>query len=409
MPGREPFMRTSEEKLHMKHDIQTLKDLQALSLSDKVAVTQDRLVEFYEHYDGNVYVSYSGGKDSTVLLDIARNLFPNIKAVFSNTGLEYPEIQQFVRNTPNVEILRPKMTFHEVIQNYGYPLISKEVAEAIYYARRNGGGERASRHAPWDLENGKDSLAEASYQRERTTDQKRTELLWGGKESQRRRADLMVGGGGEKRLSAFNKKRWLPLTYTPFRISHYCCNIMKKQPMHRYNSKSKTKPILATMATESRMRKQSWLRTGCNAFNSSDPKSTPMAFWTENDVLQYAKRENISICSVYGDIECQEDNCYCTGCDRTGCIFCGFGAHTKSDIRFVRLGQNYPKLYEYCLEGGQWIDNPDYIEGLSEEPDDLGWISWNPKRLWIPSAKGLGMRYVFDCVNALYGDQTIKY
>lgn len=81
-------------------------------------------------------VSFSGGKDSTVLLHIARQLYPNIPAVFSNTGLEYPEIQRFVKSFDNVDIVTPSMRFDDVITTYGYPLISKEVAEAIYYARR---------------------------------------------------------------------------------------------------------------------------------------------------------------------------------------------------------------------------------------------------------------------------------
>lgn len=83
-----------------------------------------------------MYVSFSGGKDSTVLLHLVRSLFPNVPAVFCNTGLEYPEIQQFVKSFENVEIIYPQKNFKEVITEFGYPLISKEVAEAAYYARR---------------------------------------------------------------------------------------------------------------------------------------------------------------------------------------------------------------------------------------------------------------------------------
>ena len=91
-------------------------------------------------------VSFSGGKDSTVLLHIARQLYPDIPAVFSNTGLEYSSIQRFVKTWDNVDIVVPKMNFMQVVSTYGYPLIGKEVAEAIYYARRlrsqNGNVER---------------------------------------------------------------------------------------------------------------------------------------------------------------------------------------------------------------------------------------------------------------------------
>lgn len=119
------------------HDAQRLKELQSLPLYRKIQITQARIIEWYKHWNGNVYVSFSGGKDSTVLLHIVRSMFPDVPAVFSNTGLEYPEIQKFVKSFDNVTTIYPKMKFIDVIGTYGYPLIGKEVSEAIYYARRN--------------------------------------------------------------------------------------------------------------------------------------------------------------------------------------------------------------------------------------------------------------------------------
>ena len=110
--------------------------MQALPLDRKIQISQARIIEWYTRNKGNVVVSFSGGKDSTVLLHLVRSLFPDVRAVFSNTGLEYPEIQRFVRNIPNVDVVAPQMRFDQVISTYGYPLIGKEVAEAIYYARR---------------------------------------------------------------------------------------------------------------------------------------------------------------------------------------------------------------------------------------------------------------------------------
>ena len=119
-----------------------MKELQALPLYKKIMITQTRIMDWYQHYDGNVCVSFSGGKDSTVLLHIARQIYPSIPAVFSNTGLEYPEIQKFVKSFDNVDIVTPSMNFGQVISTYGYPIIGKEVAEAIYYARRISRSER---------------------------------------------------------------------------------------------------------------------------------------------------------------------------------------------------------------------------------------------------------------------------
>ena len=118
-----------------------LQQYQALPLIAKVRMTQNRIREWYNHYEGNVYVSFSGGKDSTVLAHLVHEIFPDVPLVFSNTGLEYPEIQSFARKM-GAEFVRPKMMFPDVVGKFGYPIISKEVAEAIWYARKikNSGG-----------------------------------------------------------------------------------------------------------------------------------------------------------------------------------------------------------------------------------------------------------------------------
>lgn len=121
---------------------ESLRILQALPLSVKIPMTYGRIRAWYQNYEGKVYVSCSGGKDSTVLLHLVRQLYPDVKAMFCNTGLEYPEIQRFVKTLDNVNITYPKMRFNEVITTYGYPIISKEVAMAIYYARRERERER---------------------------------------------------------------------------------------------------------------------------------------------------------------------------------------------------------------------------------------------------------------------------
>ena len=164
------------------------------------------------------------------------------------------------------------------------------------------------------------------------------------------------------------------------------------------------------------------MRHGCNAFGRKDETSQPLSFWVEQDILEYIKRYNLEICSVYGDIVCQQkDRQIClpevggsqlvtTGERRTGCIFCGFGMHLdKGESRFQMLKRSHPRLYEYAIGGGEWIDNPEYIEGLSNEPDEMGWIPWNPERIWVPSKKGLGMGFVFDEGNRIYGKEVWRY
>lgn len=123
------------EQIEKKYTNEMLKEMQSWDLNRKIATSLTRIIEFAKHFNNQVYVSFSGGKDSTVLLDLVRKIIPDVTVVFSNTGLEYPEIQAFARNQ-GAEFVRPKMMFNEVITKYGYPIISKEVSQAIYYARR---------------------------------------------------------------------------------------------------------------------------------------------------------------------------------------------------------------------------------------------------------------------------------
>lgn len=212
---------------------------------------------------------------------------------------------------------------------------------------------------------------------------------------------------------------------------------MKKSPLAKYETANQLKPIIATMAEESAVRKQAWLRVGCNAFTGSHPHSAPMSFWTEQDVLHYIVEHHLPIAPVYGSIQGVDANdnpvimaenygyfdcdnewhdgidqlkLKCSGCQRTGCIFCGFGLHLdKGESRFQRLAKSHPKQYEYCMGGGQWVDNPDYDPTDTGEPDEIGWINWNPKQIWVPSKEGLGLKYVFDFINQLYGKDIMRY
>lgn len=118
-------------------EIWELQSMQAAPLSVKIALTRDRLREWVKAFgEDGVYVSFSGGKDSTVLLTIAREMYPNIPAVFVDVPTQYPELRQFAKTFDNVEIVRPHMTFLEVCDKYGFPLISKEVSECVQGARK---------------------------------------------------------------------------------------------------------------------------------------------------------------------------------------------------------------------------------------------------------------------------------
>ena len=265
-----------------------LKNMQGMDLSWKIQTTMAKIMEYYHHFDGKVYVSFSGGKDSTVLLHIVRQMYPDIPAIFVDTGLEYPEVKEFVKSWDNVEIVRPAKTFKQVIELFGYPLVSKKMAGYV----------------------------------------------------------------------GFGEGKWWYLVDAPFKISDYCCDVMKKQPGHHYQKATGRHPIIGTLAEESIMRRNEWLRSGCNAFDGKEPISKPLSFWTEQDILQYLKEYNVPYCPLYGDIVAdKKGKLSTTGIHRTGCIFCGFGCHMeKEPNRFQQLKETHPKIWEYCMkpweEGG---------------------------------------------------------
>ncbi|MBQ1789347.1 MAG: phosphoadenosine phosphosulfate reductase family protein, partial [Oscillospiraceae bacterium] len=120
-----------------KHELWELQSMQAAPLSVKISMTKQRIRDWVREYgEDGVYVSFSGGKDSTVLLNLVREDFPNVPAVFCAVPTQYPELEQFAKTFDNVEIVRPKINFFQVCEKYGFPLISKEVSERVYYAQK---------------------------------------------------------------------------------------------------------------------------------------------------------------------------------------------------------------------------------------------------------------------------------
>ena len=334
--------------------------MQSVPLEGKILMTQERIRQWYEHFDGQVYVSFSGGKDSTVLKHIVDGMYSDVPSLFVNTGLEYPEIQKFAMKQKNVVTVRPEMRFDEVIMKYGYPVLSKENSLYIRQCQN------------------RTCNNEITYRL-------RTEGI---------RSD------GVKVKKGKIPDKWMHLIDAPFKISEQCCDVMKKKPAKKYEKETCRKPIIGTMASESILRYQRWLKDGCNAFDKKNQSSQPLSFWTEQDILQYIKKYNVPYCSVYGDIvsavedeelenqmtiyealdQYEGTKLKTTGCDRTGCIFCMFGCHLeKEPNRFQRLKETHPRQYDYCINGGEMVDGK-----------------------WQPNKQGLGLGKVLDFINVKY-------
>lgn len=279
-------------------EIWQLQQRQSMPLEAKIIMTQQRIKEWYEYWDGNVYVAFSGGKDSTVLLHLVRQLYPNVPAVFANTGLEYPEIVQFVRQTKNVLWRKPKMNFRDVLTKYGYPIISKEVSLKLRQLHSCPVGSK-------------------------------THTL------------RMTGIDSKGNMTTMGKlpTKWNFLIDAPFKISETCCDIMKKNPFKLFEKENKSKPYIGMMASDSRNRKMQYLKYGCSSFEGKI-HSNPMSFWLERDVWEYIKLNNVHYSTIYD-----------MGYKRTGCSFCCFGiAQEKYPNRFQLMKSTHPRLYKYCME-----------------------------------------------------------
>jgi 3'-phosphoadenosine 5'-phosphosulfate sulfotransferase (PAPS reductase)/FAD synthetase len=292
----------------LKYTPADLKAMQAWPLARKIQVAQTRIIEWHQRHEGKVFVSVSGGKDSTVLLDLARRCHPDIEAVYVDTGLDFPEVRRFAMAKPNVTVLKPKRRFNAVVREYGWCYPSKDVANTVYYARRGSAWAKL-------------------------------------------RLDGVNADGSPSKWRKSHYVKWKYLVESPFKISAKCCGIMKEQPLNAYGRKTGKHPIVGTLAEESERRKQAWLQTGCNNFSPKHPVSKPMSFWTNQDVLAYIRGFHLPIASVYGEIvEDAKGRLYTTGEQRTGCVFCPVGCHLDKVNRFQRMKNTHPKLHKYCME-----------------------------------------------------------
>lgn len=289
-----------------------LRAMQALPLREKLDFIEHTIIEWYRAFDGHVAVSNSGGIDSQVLLWAVRRIYPHVPSVFVNTGLEYPELVRLVKATPNTTIIRPRMPFWQVIQEYGWPVISKKVARGI------------------------------SILRNPTENNKNIYGLY----------DKGVNRFGEKVNGFMVAKRWRFLVDAPFKVSDSCCQVMKKNPMHVYERKTGRVQYVGLMADDSKNRQKVYLHHGCNAFHLKTPRSTPLGFWTKQDILECVHTHKIPYASVYGEIiRSKEGRWECTGLGGTGCVFCCFGLHMENgpENRFQRLAKTHPQLWNYCM------------------------------------------------------------
>jgi 3'-phosphoadenosine 5'-phosphosulfate sulfotransferase (PAPS reductase)/FAD synthetase len=276
-----------------------LRQRQAMPLDIKVQMTTRRIREWCERYDDQVYVAFSGGLDSTVLLHLVRQVLPDCPAVFHDTGLEFPEIREFVKTVENVTWTKPDKTFPQVLRENGYPVVSKRVAQYVGEVQRAKG---------WTA-------------------------------TKRLRLTGIKSNGEYSELGRISDK-WQYLKDAPFPISDRCCFYFKKKPSLDYEKSTGQVGFVGTRTDEGTQREIAYMEVGCNGYDLARPRSTPLAFWLHEDIKQYIAENNLPYSKIYD-----------MGYERTGCVFCMFGAHLeKGQNRFQKLEQTHPQLHRYCMD-----------------------------------------------------------
>ena len=339
--------------------------MQSRPFNTKLQVTTAKFLEFCQKTEYNVSLSFSGGADSSVLLDMFAKFWSlhreqhgnkPLLVIYANTSNEFASMPkhikffcEYIENKYDIKIdlhiVRSKITFFDVVKTEGYPVASKKVARMIRDVKEFL-DERGLKYED-DIEPYLDQGIEtANYLRSINCP-----------------ATIVLRLSGYTRDNNISKtwsipKKWRFLINAPFPISEHCCDILKKQPIKLVQKEVKANPIYGTLAEDSQMRRDAYLKTGCNAFKDGHGKSTPMGFWTRQDILRYLHDFNIPIAPPYGEIVQLENGKFeFTKEHNTGCKLCLFGCHLeKEPNRIQRLADIEPNTYKFVMksreEGG---------------------------------------------------------
>ena len=162
---------------------------QGLPLDIKIKLTKRRIKEFYKYFKGKVYISYSGGKDSEVMLHLIKSIYEDVKVVFVDTGTELDTREHAIKKSDI--ILRPKVPMLKIWNKYGIPFPSKQQADFIYKAKHT------------------------------KSDYLRNRLLTG------------IMKDGSKTMFKIAEK-WKCIIDSDIEVSDKCCYYLKKEPFIRY-------------------------------------------------------------------------------------------------------------------------------------------------------------------------------
>ena len=316
-----------------------------------------RAWEFYEtiqgEYDADCHVSV-GGLDSITLLLFLRSIGIDVPAV-SVSILEDRSIQE-IHKQLGVIAIKPYMTKKQVLNELGFPVISKAKANKISYLLDKNAEKTTFIHAIMTGDMGEQGHFQHS---EKIKLPDKWIKLFGGNYREHR-PDLYIQDPPR------------------FKVSSRCCYYMKEKPADDWAKEHNSYPYLGLMASEGGQREMGLMKNGCNYYGKNTVRSCPFAIFTRQDLLRLALDLKVPVPKIYGTIERRENGeLYTTRAQRTGCSMCGFGIHIeKRPHRFDRLREDNPKEWEYWMFRCCKDENGNEY-GWSEVLDFIG-VDWRP-------------------------------
>lgn len=318
---------------------------QGLPYEAKVRHAELRAREFYDELNGHCHVSV-GGLDSITLLLFLRSMHIDVPAI-SVSVLEDKSIQ-IIHKQLGVIGLSPIKSKVEVLQEFGYPVLSKETANKIALLQNPTDKNITVRHAIITGETGE-------YGGYRKNTRMKMSDKW-----------LKKFGGADPEGAA------LGYAAAPFRVSDKCCYYLKEKPCDDYAKQHKSYPYLGLMASEHGRREKSLMINGCNYYGKTTTRSAPFAIFSRQDLLQLAIDLKVPVPEIYGEIvRDSKGELRTTKAQRTGCSMCGFGIHLeKRPHRFDQLRKRNLSEWKFWMYDMGWGEVLSYI-GVDWEDDLL--------------------------------------
>lgn len=342
--------------------------IQALPYEVKIKRAELRAYEFVEKLDDMGFSAHIsvGGLDSITLLLFLRKIGLNVPAI-SVSSLEDRSIQKIHKELGVISI-PPRKSKVEILNEYGFPVISKRIAGKIDILQNPTDKNRTVRHAIITGECGEQGhFAKNSRMK--------MPKKW-----------LELFAGYENENEGVNYRT------APFKVSNKCCLFMKEQPCDKWARDHKSKPFLGLMASEGGQREEALVEHGCNYFGKETIRSAPFAPFLRQDLLRLAIELNVPVPEIYGKIKKKANGeLYTTGAQRTGCNMCGFGIHMeKRPHRFDKLRERNQKEWEFWMYRCCTDRNTGEKYGWGRVLDYIG-VPWEDK--WEPEPEQLSFDF----------------